>query len=117
MAIDSFSLVEHFDFMKRYIPQPFYIKSEDVKCIKKDEDQYFIETNKWNYDITKSAMKKLVDSLGVKIKLLDVVADEVNVIDMVMPIINKLFKSFADCFVFYIHSVYLTMMKRKVCIS
>ena len=36
MAIDSFSLVEHFDFMKRYIPQPFYIKSEDVKCIKKD---------------------------------------------------------------------------------
>ena len=23
----------------------------------------------------------------------------------------------ADCFVFYIHSVYLTMMKRKVCIS
>lgn len=101
MAIDSFSLVEHFDFMKRYIPQPFYIKSEDVKCIKKDEDQYFIETNKWNYDIAKSAMKKLVDSLGVKIKLLDVVADEVNVIDMVMPIINKLFKSFADCFVFY----------------
>ena len=82
MTIDSFSLVEHFDFMKRYIPQPFYIKSEDVKCIKKDEDQYFIETNKWNYDITKSAMKKLVDSLGVKIKLLDVVADEVNVIDM-----------------------------------
>ena len=52
MTIDSFSLVEHFDFMKRYIPQPFYIKSEDVKCIKKDEDQNSDDTIDFSHSVT-----------------------------------------------------------------
>jgi hypothetical protein len=38
MSIDSYGFIEHFDYMRKYIPQPFIIRSEDVvdlikKCV------------------------------------------------------------------------------------
>lgn len=108
MSIESYSLVEHFDFMKNYIPQPFFISNEDVKEIVKNDSEseydYLIKTAHGNYSLTKGTIKKLVDSLGVKFKLLSSVCDETNVIELALPIINKLFKCFADCFVFYANS-------------
>lgn len=105
MTVESYSLVEHFDYMKKYIPQPFLITSESVKSFSKDiENEYVINTTKGKYTLTRQSLKKLVDSLGVKVKLLNAVCDETDVIDLAMPIINKLFKCFSDCFVFYANS-------------
>jgi len=108
MSIDSFSLVEHFDYMKRSIPQPFFIENKDVKEIVKGDSEleydYIIKTTGHNYTLSKASLKKLVDALGVKFKLLFAVCDEVNVLDLVLPIVNKLFKCYADCFVFYAKS-------------
>ena len=104
MPLESYSLVEHFDFMCKYIPQPFAIKSADVKSFEKDTNDggsYVIKTNNNTYSLSKIALKKLVDALGVKVRLLDAVCSETDVIDLALPIINKLFKCFADCFVFY----------------
>ena len=106
MTIDSYSLVEHFDYMCKCVPQPFIIKSDDVVRINKDvsnpdSDEYSIVTKTNTYTLSKSSIKKLVDALGVKIKLLSAVCDEADVIDLVLPAVNKLFKCFADCFVFY----------------
>lgn len=105
MTIENFGLVEHFDYMKKYIPQPFVIKSSDVLAFKKEdsgtESDYIIETVSGKYTLTRSSLKKLVDSLGVKVKLLNAVCDETDVINLALPIINKLLKSFSDCFVFY----------------
>jgi hypothetical protein len=105
MTIENFGLVEHFDYMKKYIPQPFVIKSSDVLAFKKEDSgtdsDYIIETISGKYTLTRSSLKKLVDSLGVKVKLLNAVCDETDVIDLALPIIDKLFKCFSDCFVFY----------------
>lgn len=102
MTIESFNLIEHFDYMRNYIPQPFYIPSETVNDIVKGvDDEYTIRTTNGKYTLNKLSLKKLVDSLGIKIKLLSAVCAETDVIDLAMPIINKLFKCFADCFVFY----------------
>lgn len=101
MTIESYSLVEHFDYMKNCVPQPFYIPSDTVKDIVKCDDEYIIHSTKGAYSITKHSMKKMVDALGIKIKLLSSVCDETDVVDLAMPIINKLFKCFANCFVFY----------------
>lgn len=101
MTIESFGLIEHFDYMRNYIPQPFYIPSKTVKNIVKSEDNYTINTTRGTYLIDNRSMKKMVDALGIKIKLLSAVCDETDVVDLAMPIINKLFKCFADCFVFY----------------
>jgi hypothetical protein len=106
MTIDSYSFIEHFDYMRNYIPQPFIIKSEDVVDLIKSvsepgHDEYSIVTKTRNYTLSKSSIKKLVDALGVKIKLLSAVCEEADVIDLVLPAVNKLFKCFADCFVFY----------------
>ena len=106
MTIDSYGFIEHFDYMKNYIPQPFIIKSDDVVNLIKSNsepgnDEYSIVTKTKNYSLTKNSIKKLVDALGVKIKLLSAVCDEADVIDLVLPAVNKLFKCFADCFVFY----------------
>lgn len=106
--IDSYSLVEHFDYMKNYIPQPFFINNDDVKEIVKSDNEldedYIIKTSKYNYTLSKASLKKLVDALGVKYKLLSAVCSETNVLEYVLPIVNKLFKCFADCFVFYANS-------------
>ena len=103
--VDSFSLVEHFDYLTKYIPQPFYIQSDKVICLKRgtvDEDsEYLIETSDGNYTLTKGTLKKLVDNLGIKVKLLSSACEDVDVYDLVMPALNKLFKCYADCFVFY----------------
>lgn len=108
MSIESFSLVEHFDYMKRSIPQPFYIKPYDVNSIVRADNEldcdYVIKTKQHDYSLSRGSLKKLVDSLGVKYKLLSAVCDETNVIDLVLPIVNKLFKCFSDCFVFYANS-------------
>lgn len=106
MSIDSFSLIEHFDYMKRVVPQPFAINSSDVSSFKKEdnglESEYVIELNNKNkYTLSKSSLKKLVDALGIKVKLLNAVCSESDVIDLALPIIDKLFKCFSDCFVFY----------------
>lgn len=105
MSIEGFSLVEHFDYMKRSIPQPFFIPTNEVKEIVKADSEldydYLIKTTKHNYTLSKNSLRKLVDSLGVKFKLLFSVCDETNVLDLALPIINKLFKCFSDCFVFY----------------
>ena len=106
MSIDSYGFIEHFDYMRNYIPQPFIIKSEDVVDLVKNvsepgHDEYSIVTKSKNYTLSKSSVKKLVDALGVKIKLLSAVCEEADVIDLVLPAVNKLFKCFADCFVFY----------------
>lgn len=103
--IESFSLNEHFEYLKNCIPQPFGIKSSDVVAFEKesngDDSDYVIRTASGKYTLSKSSLKKLVDSLGVKVKLLDAVCSETDVIDLALPIIDKLFKCFADCFVFY----------------
>ena len=105
MSVEGFSLIEHFDYIKRSIPQPFFIPSSEVKEIVKADSEvdydYIIKTTKHNYSLSKSSLKKLVDSLGIKFKLLFSVCDETNVLDLVLPIVNKLFKCFSDCFVFY----------------
>jgi len=107
MTIESYGFIEHFDYMCKYIPQPFFIKSEDVKELKYDDElqDYVIKTTKNTYDVPRNVLKKLVDALGVKVKLLAAAADdEADVIDMILPAVNKLFKCFADCFVFYARS-------------
>lgn len=103
MSIDSYSLVEHFDYICKSIPQPFGISNESVKCIEETLDhEYIIKTNNnKEYSLSHSSIKKLVDALGIKIKLLSCVADESNVIHLIMPALNQLFKCYADCFVFY----------------
>lgn len=108
MGIDSYGFVEHFDYMKNFIPQPFIIKSDDVLDLIKTRsggndgnDEYAIVTKTRTYTLTKSTISKLVSSLGVKIKLLSDVCNESDVIDLVLPAVNKLFKCFSDCFVFY----------------
>lgn len=106
--IESFGLNEHFDYIKNCIPQPFGIKSSDVLAFKKEdsgtESDYIIETTSGKYTLSKPSLKKLVDALGVKVKLLSAVCSEDDVIDLAMPIIDKLFKCFSDCFVFYYSS-------------
>ena len=104
MTIDSYSLTEHFDFMKNCIPQPFFITSEEIKELVEENDEYYIKTNSKSYILAKAALKKLVDALGIKLKLLSTVCSESNVIELAMPIINKLLKCYADCFVFYANS-------------
>lgn len=108
MSIEGFSLIEHFDYMKRSIPQPFYIPSNSVKEIVKGDSgldcDYVIKTTNNNYSLSRNSLKKLVDALGVKFKLLFAVCDEVNVLDLALPIVNKLFKCYSDCFVFYAKS-------------
>lgn len=105
--IESFGFNEHFDYLRSCIPQPFSIKSSDVDAFKKyisDDGEYIyiIETtNGDKFTLSKQSLKKLVDSLGVKVKLLSTVCSETDVIDLALPIINKLFKCFSDCFVFY----------------
>ena len=54
MPLESYSLVEHFDFMCKYIPQPFAIKSVDVKSFEKDTNDggsYVIKTNNNTYSL------------------------------------------------------------------
>lgn len=107
MSIDSFGFNEHFDYMKNCIPQPFLIKSDDVVSLEYDSDlqDYVIKTKRFKYTVARGVLKKLVDALGVKVKLLAAAADdEADVIDLVLPAVNKLFKCFADCFVFYSRS-------------
>jgi len=90
--------------MCKYIPQPFAIKSVDVVSFEKDTNDsgsYVIKVNNNTYSLSKIALKKLVDALGVKVRLLETVCFETDVIDLALPIIDKLFKCFADCFVFY----------------
>lgn len=103
MPVESFGFIEHFDYMKNYVPQPFYIHSKDVLSFEKHavEDEYLIKTARGNYLLSKSSLKKMVDALGIKIRLLNAVCEETDVLDLVLPILNKLFKCFADCFVFY----------------
>ena len=55
MPLESYSLVEHFDFMCKYIPQPFAIKSADVKSFEKDtsaDGSYIIKTNNNAYSLS-----------------------------------------------------------------
>lgn len=102
MSIECFELVEHFDYIKNYVPQPFYISSDSVKEFMINDDGYFIVANNRKYSLNRQTAKKLVDSLGIKIKLFtDNGNSESNVVEQVLPAINKLFKCFADCFVFY----------------
>lgn len=105
MTIESFSLVEHFDYMRNFIPKPFIISPSEVKEISKTDGEngpeYFISSTKGKFTLTKQSIKKLVTNLGIKNKLLESVCSETDVFDLAMPIINKLFKCFADCFVFY----------------
>lgn len=102
MSIECYDLIEHFDYIKKYIPQPFYIPSDSFIEFKKCDDEYVIVTKKHKYSLTSASAKKLVDSLGIKIKLFnnDSIIES-NVTEQVLPAINKLFKCFADCFVFY----------------
>lgn len=106
MTIESYSLVEHFDYMCKCVPQPFMIPSDTVKSfsvrINEDgEKDYCIETNKHVYTLTLQSVRKLVDTLGIKSKLLNQVCSETDVFDLTVPIINKLLKCFSDCFAFY----------------
>lgn len=104
MTIDSFKLTEFFDYIKRSIPQPFGIKSDDVVSLKvsPSTNEHEITLKNKSYTITRAAIRKLVDSLGVKIKLLNTVAEhEIEVYELITPILDKLFKCYADCFVFY----------------
>jgi hypothetical protein len=120
MTIENYGFIEHFDYMKNYIPQPFIIKSEDVVNLIKNasepgHDEYSIVTKTKNYTLSKASVKKLVDALGVKIKLLSTVCEEADVIDLVLPAVDKLFKCFADCFVFYAtHDDALTIIDLNV---
>lgn len=107
MTIESYGLIEHFDYMKNYIPQPFVIKCDDVVSIAYDvnADDYVINTTRFKYSLGRNVLKKIVDSLGIKVKLLAAAAvDDADVLDLVLPAVNKLFKCFADCFVFYAKS-------------
>ena len=59
MTIDSYGFIEHFDYMKNYIPQPFIIKSDDVVNLIKSNsepgnDEYSIVTKTKNYSLTKN---------------------------------------------------------------
>ena len=59
MSIDSYGFIEHFDYMRNYIPQPFIIKSEDVVDLVKNvsepgHDEYSIVTKRKNYTLSKS---------------------------------------------------------------
>ena len=102
--MDSYSLIEHFDFMKRSIPQPFSIKSDQFVSLESNDntDEYEIKTSNGTFTVNNSVLKKLVDALGIKIKLLSSVSDsEADVYSLIMPILNKLLKCYLDCFVFY----------------
>lgn len=101
MTIEGYRLTEHFNYIKNYIPQPFAIHSDDVVSIEKEGDDYVIKTTNKKYTLSGSSIKKLVDSLGIKIKLFSSISDESDVLDLVLPAANKLFKCFSDCFVFY----------------
>ena len=103
MTVESYSFIEHFDYLCHYIPQPFFIKSEDFESIYLDNgtQEYVIKTTRFAYTVPRSVVKKLVNDLGIKMKLLSAVTNEDDVIDLVLPAVNKLFKCFADCFVFY----------------
>lgn len=104
MSLESICLVEHFDFIKKVIPQPFVLKCEDVisLTLNPETEMYVIKTKQESYEIARNTLKKLVDALGVKVKLLSSVSDsEADVYDLILPALNKLFKCFADCFVFY----------------
>lgn len=102
MSIESYNLIEHYDYIERRVPQPFYINSDSFVEFKKVDECYSIKTKRFEYALTNTAAKKLVSALGIKIKLFnDDSAEESCVIDQVMPAVNKLFKCFADCFVFY----------------
>lgn len=105
MTIESFGFVEHFDYLKKCIPQPFIINCDAVRKIVIEHNgadrDCVIVTSHGKYTLTKQSLKKLVDALGVKVKLLSTVCDETDVIDLALPIVDKLFKCFADCFVFY----------------
>ena len=60
MSIESYSLVEHFDYMKNFIPQPFFISCDSVcEIVKNGDDEYVIKTSKGNYSLTKKSLKKL----------------------------------------------------------
>lgn len=103
MSIDSYSLTEHFEYICNSIPQPFGITCESVDHIEETPDHDYViklNTNK-EYSLSNTSIKKLVDALGIKIKLLWCIADESNVIHLIMPALNQLFKCYADCFVFY----------------
>jgi hypothetical protein len=105
MTLQSYNLNEHFDYMTRMVPQPFGISPNIVNEILIDENEnYVIKTSRGNYTLSNNAIKKLVDALGIKIRLLSYVAEETDCIALAMPIVNKLFKCFADCFVFYAKS-------------
>lgn len=102
MTINSYGLIEHFDYMTHFVPQPFELQCNDINCIVRDADEnYIIKTTKGDYTLSTCALRKLVDTLGIKIKLLSYVASETDVFELALPIINKLFKCFANCFVFY----------------
>ena len=63
MSIEGFSLVEHFDYMKRSIPQPFFIPTNEVKEIIKADSEldydYLIKTTKHNYTLSKNSLRKM----------------------------------------------------------
>lgn len=101
MTLESYNFIEHFDYLKNYVPQPFYIPSDSVLELVSSEEGLSIKTNRFTYSLSKASAKKLVDSLGIKIKLFNNEHEESSVIDQILPAINKLFKCFADCFVFY----------------
>ena len=102
--IESYSLNEQFDFIKNYIPQPFFIKKEDFINISIEGEEFYIKTNKNKYTFTAQSIKKLASGLGMKMTLLSTVAEDIEVLSLSLPIINKLFSCFADCFVFYADS-------------
>lgn len=104
MSIESYSFIEHFDYMCKFVPQPFFISGDEFLDFfyNSEEEEYMLKTTKYTYSLSSGVLKKIVDALGVKVKLLNAVSDnEVDVIDMVIPIIKKLFKCYAECFVFY----------------
>ena len=97
MSLESIGLVEHFDFIKKVIPQPFVLKCEDVVSLtlNPETEMYVVKTKQESYEIAKNTLKKLVDALGVKVKLLSSVSDsEADVYDLILPALNKLFKCF-----------------------
>lgn len=104
MTIESYCLVEHYDYICKSIPQPFSIHCDQVEGVESVAEEYIIKTKQHEYSVSTAAIRKLVDALGIKIKLLSYITDEVNVIDLVLPALNKLFKNYADCFVFYARS-------------
>lgn len=100
--VEGYNLNEHFDYMKNYIPQPFFINTNDFKSIVVLEDEcFYIYTTKNKYELTTASIKRLASGLGMKMSLLSTVAEEIEVFNLSLPILNKLFSYFADCFVFY----------------